>query len=66
MDARDRLLKGYNQRWALIMISSEVTKARKFGRDEKATDTLLQEFIARLAPQIHRDPPQAANFAANR
>lgn len=55
LDARDRLIKGYNQRWAMVMINAEITKAHsKFGRDEKQTDALLQEFIKLLAPKLEK------------
>ena len=67
LDARDRLLKGYNQRWALIMVSAEITKERhKFGRDERQTDALLQEFIERLAPRVHREQSAGGQLAAKR
>jgi EpsI family protein len=55
IDMRDRLNSGYAQRWAMMMIATNVTGRQKFGRDEKATDEFLRGFIAKLAPQIHRD-----------
>lgn len=57
IDVRDRFGKGYNQRWAYVMIAANVTKtpAFKFGRDDKETDGLLKDFIARLVPMIHLD-----------
>jgi EpsI family protein len=54
IDSRDRLFSGYAQRWAMIMISADITKAHsKFGRDEAATGKLLEGFIAELVPKIH-------------
>lgn len=57
IDVRDRLLKGYNQRWAYITVSSNITKdVNKFGRSEAETDKLLQEFIKELVPAVHKNP----------
>ena len=56
IDIRDRIVKGYNQRWAYITISATVTKNRqRFGRDEKETDQLIQSFVKQLVPHIYRD-----------
>ncbi len=56
IDITDRLLHGYNQRWAFVTVASTVTKGlRREGLDEEQTDTMLREFIAKLAPAIHRD-----------
>ena len=53
LDIQDRILKGYNQRWAYITVASEVTEGRiRFGRSEKDTDAMLQEFIRGLVPGI--------------
>jgi EpsI family protein len=54
LDTRDRLSGGYVQRWAMMMISANITAPRKFGRDEAATDVLLEDFIRQLAPQLHK------------
>lgn len=54
IDSRDRLFGGYAQRWAMIMISADITKGRtRFGRDERQTAELLHSFIAQLAPRLH-------------
>ncbi len=59
LDIQDRILKGYNQRWAYITVASDITERLvPFGRSEKQTDVLLQDFIQRLFPQIN-DEPQA-------
>ena len=56
IDLKDRLFRGYNQRWAYITVSSTVTKGlQRFGRDEKETDALLQGFIQQLVPKIHKE-----------
>lgn len=54
IDMRDRLLHGYNQRWAYISIAATVTKdLQPFGRDEKETDALIKDFIKQLVPVVH-------------
>jgi EpsI family protein len=59
-DMMDRITKGYNQRWAMVMISAEITKdLRRFGRDERQTDAMLQEFIKLIAPKLQK--PSVAN-----
>jgi hypothetical protein len=53
LDTWDRLAKGYDQRWGMILINSEITKPfSRFGRDEKETDEFLQQIIQQLAPKI--------------
>lgn len=61
LDIQDRVLKGYNQRWAYIMVASDITEGLvPFGRSEKQTDALLRDFIQRLFPQINApNDPQA-------
>lgn len=55
-DSRDRLLKGEVQRWAMMMVSADITALHeKFGRDEKATDELLSDFVKKMVPTVHRD-----------
>jgi EpsI family protein len=54
-DSRDRMMSGYVQRWAMFMISSDITADReKFGRDDKATDKILKEFVQTMVPQVHK------------
>jgi EpsI family protein len=53
MDIRDRITKGYNQRWAYVTVASTVTKGLvKFGRSEAETDKMIQSLIAQLFPKI--------------
>ncbi|MEI8233904.1 MAG: exosortase-associated EpsI family protein [Verrucomicrobiota bacterium] len=55
MDARDRLLKGSNQRWAYITVMGRITaNLDKFGRTEAQTDAILQDFIRQLVPLIQK------------
>jgi EpsI family protein len=59
IDMKDRLHGGYVQRWAMMMMTADITAGTsKFGRDEKGTDAVLIEFIQKLAPQIHKDSIQ--------
>lgn len=56
MDITDRLLHGYNQRWAFVTVMAAVTEDfRPGGRSMEETDAMLQEFIQKLAPIIHHD-----------
>jgi EpsI family protein len=56
IDARDRIMHHFMQRWAMILVSSEITAGHeKFGRDEAQTDAMLKKFIGQLAPLIHED-----------
>ena len=61
-DMRDRLLEGYDQRWAYITVSSNLVHARmadETGNEylstqlsEEETDRNVAEFVAELAPEI--------------
>jgi EpsI family protein len=56
IDTVDRITGGYVQRWAMMMVSANVTAGRsRFGRDEKAVDEMLLGFISQLAPRIHKE-----------
>lgn len=55
IDIRDRILKGYNQRWAYVMITSTITEGlTQFGRNEQQTDDILQTFVQKLFPLIRK------------
>lgn len=55
IDARDRILKGYNQPWAYVTVMSRVTQnLKKYGRTDAETDAFLQDFIKKLAPVIQK------------
>ena len=55
LDIQDRVLKGYNQRWAYITVASDITEGFiPFGRSENQADAILQEFIGGLVPQISK------------
>jgi hypothetical protein len=56
IDITDRLLHGYNQRWAFVMVAATVTdNIKRDGLDERATDEMLRDFIGELVPMIHRE-----------
>ena len=56
IDIKDRLMKGYNQRWAFMSVAGTITKnLRENGLDEEQTDELIQGFIKRLAPMTLKD-----------
>ena len=62
MDIRDRVLHGYNQRWAYFTVAATVTEGlRRFGRDEPQTDALIQDFIKKLVPLTHKPTVQFAH-----
>jgi EpsI family protein len=53
LDIQDRVLKGYNQRWAYIMIAADMSEGfGPEGRSESQTDAMLQDFIGGLFPEI--------------
>jgi EpsI family protein len=56
IDVRDRLFKGYNQRWAYVSVYALIPpKASQPDADpEKETDDLVRAFIKQLAPAIHK------------
>lgn len=54
-DVRDRLVHGYNQRWAYITISAMLPPgAEKDPRVEQVVDDWLKEFIQQLLPKIQK------------
>ena len=53
IDMKDRLLHGYNQRWAYVTVASPITKGLvPDGRDEQQTDAMIQDLIRRVYPRI--------------
>ncbi len=53
IDMKDRLLHGYNQRWAYVTVAATITKGLEpNGRDEEQTDQLLRNVIAQVYPRI--------------
>ncbi len=55
IDIRDRVLKGENQQWAYVTVTSTITKGlQPFGKSEQETDDLIRNFIHELAPQLEK------------
>ena len=55
IDIKDRLLRGYTQRWAYVTVAGTITSSfNKFGRDEKQTDELIRDFMKQLVPLLHK------------
>jgi EpsI family protein len=49
IDMKDRLLHGYNQRWAFVTVAATVRG------DETQTDNMIQSLIAQVYPRIVTD-----------
>lgn len=59
IDIGDRLVHGYNQRWAFVTVMSTVTEdLRPDGLSIAQTDQMIQDFIKRLVPLIQKDTVQ--------
>ena len=57
IDLKDRLLHGYNQRWAFVTVAAEITNnLEPYGKDEAQTDAMLQRIIEKVYPLIVGDP----------
>ncbi len=57
-DIRDRVLHGQNQRWAYVTVAANVTDnlLRFGGKDEAATQKMVEDFIGRIAPSFQLTP----------
>jgi EpsI family protein len=54
-DLRDRVLRGYNQRWAYVTVAAMVTRGiARPERSEQETDAMIEQFIGKLAPRLQR------------
>jgi EpsI family protein len=57
---RDRILHGYNQRWAYVTVASIVTEGWiENGRSEAATAEMTENFIKELVPKLKRPDGRA-------
>ena len=62
IDIKDRILHGYNQRWAYITVAGTITKnIQAFGKNEAETDEMLQSFIQQLLPDIKKPAEEVAS-----
>jgi EpsI family protein len=67
IDIRDRVMKGYDQRWAYVTVGSNITEGlTQFGRSEQATDEMIQSLILQLFPKITKPTVLKANDASSR
>ena len=56
IDITDRLVRGYNQRWAFLTVAATITEGlQRDGLDEKETDEVIENFIQKLIPITHKD-----------
>jgi EpsI family protein len=54
-DLRDRILHGYNQRWAYVTVSSTIKqRSTAAERSEAETARMLENFISQLVPKLTR------------
>ncbi len=51
IDISDRLLHGYNQRWAYFTVAA--TLAKGYGRTAEQADVMIQDFIKLVVPETH-------------
>ena len=55
IDLRDRILGGFNQRWAYVTVAANVTEGlAQNGRSEQQTAEMIEKFIQDLAPRLEK------------
>ena len=55
LDLRDRILHGYNQRWAYLTVASVITKGwARNGRSPADTEKMTEDFIRQLVPELKK------------
>lgn len=58
-DVRDRLIHGYNQRWAYLTVTAQLPPgAEQHEEVQRVVDEWMQEFIKQLMPKIQKDTVQ--------
>jgi hypothetical protein len=63
LDMKDRLLHGYNQRWAYITVAAQLPPgAESDPKTQKVIDGWMKDFIKQLAPKIQKDSVQLAKL----
>ncbi len=55
VDSLDRIVRGYNQRWAMVLIASEPKLFRPDGQAERETERQLEEVAKLVAPKITQE-----------
>jgi EpsI family protein len=64
MDLRDRIVHGYDQRWAYVTVAANVSEGLiPGGKSEAETAAMIEAFMKELMPKL-RDP-NGASLAAN-
>src|ERR1051326_5702893 len=53
IDLRDRILHGYNQRWAYVTVAAVVNR-QSTGRPEDQTSAMIEQFIRELVPTLRK------------
>lgn len=62
MDMRDRLVHGYNQRWAYVTVAAQVPRgAEEDPKTQKVIDDWMKDFIKQLAPKIQKESVRLAS-----
>ncbi|HSI13948.1 MAG TPA: EpsI family protein [Chthoniobacter sp.] len=62
LDMRDRLVHGYNQRWAYVTVSAQIPPgAEEDPKTQKVIDDWMKDFIKQLAPKIQKDSVRIAS-----
>ena len=55
IDAKDRVLRGENQRWAYVTVAAYVTdNLQPGGRNEADTEKMIEEFIGEIVPHFQK------------
>ncbi len=61
LDVKDRLVHGYNQRWAYITVAGQIPPhADNDPRLERVVDEWMQDFVKQLVPKIQKQSVQLA------
>lgn len=62
LDMRDRLVHGYNQRWAYVTVAAQLPRgAEEDPKTQKVIDDWMKDFIKQLVPKIQKDSVQIAS-----
>jgi EpsI family protein len=62
LDMRDRLVHGYNQRWAYITVAAQLPPgAEQNEKAQKVIDDWMKDFIKQLVPKIQKESVQIAS-----
>ena len=63
LDMKDRLVHGYNQRWAYITVAAQIPPGvENDPRAQKLIDGWMKDFIKQLVPKIQKDSVQIAKL----